>query len=498
MTIDLTFLEFIVVQSPWANFWFIFSKGGWVVFIFVFLWIAWQLWVIRKQNEYAASINYILLAIDVPKENVQSPKAVEQIFSHLTGIHSERSWVEKNLRGSFQESFSLELISLDGYIQFLIRTPDKFRDVVEAAVYSQYPEAEIVEVADYTENLPKELPNEEYDLWGTELTLANDNIYPIRTYPAFEHPLSQEFKDPLGSLLEALGRLGKGEQLWIQYIITPINNDWAKRGEKIIKEIMDKAAGKEPPKKESLIDYIIKLPLEIIEGTRRTFSDILRGGFGLPLEATSEAKSATAEAVIAPPFPPPKEKGAAEAIQAKISKAGFEVKFRVLYLGRREVFTKARGVNGFLGGIKQFNSLDLNALKPVGTVTTNGNILWNLYDWQRKKLWRQRKVLRAYRRRSTKIGPKPFILNIEELASLWHFPTEVVKAPLIKKTEAKRAEPPFALPVEKEIAKEAMTEEEKSMKKAGASVSIKTDMPAKVSAKAEPPENLPIFSETES
>jgi hypothetical protein len=469
-TIDLTFLEQLSAQSPWESFWFIFNKGGWVIFVILIFWIAWQLFVNHKQNKYAASINYILLAIDVPKENVQSPKAVEQIFAHLTGIHSGRSWVEKNLRGSFQESFSLELISLDGYIQFLIRTPDKFRDVVEAAVYSQYPEAEIVEVADYTENLPKELPNEEYDLWGTELTLAKDDVYPLRTYPAFEHPLSQEFKDPLGSLLEALGRLGKGEQFWIQYIITPINDDWAKKGEKLIKELMDKAAGKEVSPKESLLDSIIKFPLEIVEEARRSSSDILRGGFGLPLEAESEARAkAVAEANVQLPFPPPKEKGATEAIQAKISKAGFETKLRALYLGRREVFSKTRGVNGFLGGIKQFNSLDLNALKPVGTVTTKGNILWDLYDWQRKKLWRQKKVLRAYRNRSTKVGPKPFILNIEEIASLWHFPTETVKAPLIKKTEAKRAEPPFALPVEESIIE-------------GESVRVK----------AEPPENLPI------
>jgi hypothetical protein len=37
-------------------------------------------------------------------------------------------------------------------------------------------------------------------------------------------------------------------------------------------------------------------------------------------------------------------------------------------------------------------------------------------------------------------------LNAEELATLWHFPTISTKAPLIKKAEARRAEPPVGLP----------------------------------------------------
>ena len=468
-TIDLTFLEQLATQSPWEIFWFIFAKEGWVLFVFIFLWIAWRIFVNYKENKYAAAINYILLAIDVPKENVQSPKAVEQIFSYLAGIHSERSWVEKKLRGSFQESFSLELISLDGYIQFLIRTPDYFRDVIEAAIYSQYPEAEIVEVADYTQNVPKELPNEEYDLWGTELKLVNNDAYPIRTYPAFEHPLSQEFKDPLGPLLEALAKFQKGEQFWIQYIITPTGISWTKKGEKLIKEIMDKAAGIKALPKETLLDSLTKFPIKFVGGVGENVGDILMKGAGISSEETGAGAKAKVEAKVMPAFPPPREKGAAEAVQFKISKIGFETKIRVIYLGKREIFSKPKRIPGFFGGIKQFNTLDLNAFKPVGTVSTSGVILWDLINWGKKKLWRQKKVLRAFRNRSTKIGPNGFILNIEELASIWHFPTETVKAPLIKKTEAKRAEPPFTLPTEEETVEEEP-----------------------VRAKAEPPENLPV------
>ena len=45
------------------------------------------------------------------------------------------------------------------------------------------------------------------------------------------------------------------------------------------------------------------------------------------------------------------------------------------------------------------------------------------------------------------MGASPKILNVEELATLWHFPSLLVKSPLVKKAEAKRGEPPVGLPI---------------------------------------------------
>ena len=40
-------------------------------------------------------------------------------------------------------------------------------------------------------------------------------------------------------------------------------------------------------------------------------------------------------------------------------------------------------------------------------------------------------------------------MNVEELASLWHFPIEsVTKAPLLQKASGRKAEPPASLPLE--------------------------------------------------
>ena len=93
---------------------------------------------------------------------------------------------EKYYKGHYQRWFSFEIVSIDGYIQFIIRTEKKFRDLVESAIYAQYPEAEITEVDDYTKGFPDTFPNDTHDLWGTEWTLVEDNEYPIRTYQDFE------------------------------------------------------------------------------------------------------------------------------------------------------------------------------------------------------------------------------------------------------------------------------------------------------------------------
>jgi hypothetical protein len=42
----------------------------------------------------------------------------------------------------------------------------------------------------------------------------------------------------------------------------------------------------------------------------------------------------------------------------------------------------------------------------------------------------------------------PFVLNIEELATVFHFPYTTVKAPSVSHSELKTKEPPPDLPVE--------------------------------------------------
>ena len=54
----------------------------------------------------------------------------------------------------------------------------------------------------------------------------------------------------------------------------------------------------------------------------------------------------------------------------------------------------------------------------------------------------------GFKRRSGTAGRSRFIMNVEELATIWHFPIEAaVKAPLVQKTPGRKSEPPMSLPV---------------------------------------------------
>lgn len=423
-------------SSPWEIFWLIFIYGGWVIFLVVILWGICRIWLTRRQMKYAASVRSVMLAIDIPKDNEQSPKAVEQIFAHLSGAHKPPDWLEKWYLGMFQLSFSFELISIEGHIQFLIRTPADYRDLVESAIYAQYPGAKITEVNDYATEKDIHFPNEEYDLWGTELATYNKDAYPIRTYPEFEHALSQEFKDPMAAILETLSSLKKGEQVWFQLLLMPTGNDWQKKGV----ALMNKMAGMKTEKKKSKIPGLGILGQELQNIYSETVTQVLNPGEAAAKPTKAKAADESGLKLLAP-----QERTAIEAIQRKVSKIGFLVKWRIIYLAKKEVYSAARVATSIVGAIKQFNTLDFNGFKPENL---KYGVKVGHHPWAKKrKIWKQNKIMHAYRDREWEIGHHGYVLNTEELATIWHFPVMVVKAPQIARTEAKRAEPPSKLPV---------------------------------------------------
>ncbi len=264
ITFDFSFFYELLDMPVYQALWTLFIRGGWIIILIVFLRVAWEGYIRIIQEKYRQEVKHTLLAIDVPKENTQGPKAVEHIFANLAAAQSSGNLVDKYIKGYNQQPFSLEIISIGGYVQFLIRTPEKLKDLAEAAVYAQYPDAEINEVDDYTENMPGSFPNEDYDLWGSELVLYAKEAFPIRTYPQFVEPMTKDelkFKDPMASILEVLSRASEGEQIWMQLIITPVKGDWKDKCANDVK----KALGQKVESKISIIDEIIDSPVKLLE-----------------------------------------------------------------------------------------------------------------------------------------------------------------------------------------------------------------------------------------
>jgi hypothetical protein len=434
MNADFSFLQVWLVQmgqDPVRAAWWLILHGGWIVFVIIGFYGARALWLDWRQTLSAKKKKFILLAIDVPRESEQTVKAVENLFAHLAGAHSPASFMEKWIDGKYQDAISVEVISIEGHVQYLIHCIAGLRDLIEASIYAQYPSAEITEVEDYANTVPLKYPDEAYDCFGTELTNVKTDVYPLKTYVDFEHTLTGEFKDPLAALLEAFSRLGPGEQAWYQIITIPI--DQVEFSKKAAKEVIKLKGEKEPAPKKTTVERILETPLSFLNSA----AEVAFGG-GLPVAEKKEDKTMKMLMMT------PGERNRMEALERKASKIQYKCKIRFMYIAKKEVFSKGKIVQSFIGSIKQFNTNDLQALKPDGKkVGVNGTLL---FFKERRNNRRKRALINAYKSRSGGVGLQPFFLGVDELASLWHLVTKDVKAPQLKKTEAKKVEPPMNIP----------------------------------------------------
>lgn len=425
----------------------IFLTVGWIPIAITLLWGFRELWVFYITNKWAGTQKKIMLAVDIPRGNLQSLRAVENLFTYLAGAHKTNNLIETYWDGVFQLSFSFEIVSIDGYTQFLIRTPLAFRNLVETAIYSQYPDAEITEVGDYTAEIPKRFPDEEWDIWGAEFVQARPVVLPFKTYEEFEHQYGEPettFRDPMATLMDLCSSLRKGEQLWFQIIVKPIDMvDWTKEGDLEVKKILKE----EIPKKEDFADVLIKNLLVFID----IFSEAIFSLWG-EIEKKEEKKNDPLKMMNLKP----NEKKQVESIHLKTSKVGFNTKTRFIYVAKKDVMNKPKVANGFVGYMKQFASLDLNNLKPdmkrTGTSTA--------YFMKDSRMNRKKNTLMFnYVNRDGSAGNKMGVMTTDELATLWHFPIEsVVKAPLIQKAAGKKSEPPSSLPIGQESVNEIFLE----------------------------------------
>lgn len=401
----------------------------------VLIWGFFEVWLFNRQHHYRHTRKYIMLAVDVPKETEQSPKAMEALFATVAALWGGPNIKEKWIDGEVAPVISFELVGIDGYIQYYIRLEKKFRDAVESAIYAHYPDAEISEVDDYAHAFPDKFPDDNYQAWGTEFTLKKPSYFPIRTYESFEHRLSQELKDPLAVLLENLGKLKPGESIWLQFLISPLGpaaNDWIKPG---IKYVYEEIGKEEKTKHKSsmlsdLFEHASAFPGELAAQLG------LLGGGGHEEEKAEDPWKFLRSTPI--------DKARLELVTQKISKPGMNTKIRLVYIGKHDVFSKSSREKMIKGMFNLYSLLDCNRFGTVGKTTPKHDYVWQKWNEDKKRT----RIVRAYKHRDEEIGGNHFILNVEEMATLWHFPSILVRAPFISKTVAKRGEPPIQLPIE--------------------------------------------------
>lgn len=434
-----------------AQIWQIIVSWWWLPLPFIlwrpfkFFWKWWRtdLWLAKQKN--------IILEIRMPKESLKPIRAMEEVMEVLHKVlYKPPDWWEKWIDGEVQPSYAFEIVSIGGETHFFIRFPAQYRDSVEAAVYSQYPEAELSLVEDYTKTVPQDIPNKDWDLWAAEYALIKESLYPIKTYRKFEteHEAKEEKRiDPLAVTLESMAKIKPGEQLWIQVLAEPTTGSkkdgeipWIKEGQGLKDELARRISKK-----------LVQRPM-VLEA-----ADVLITG---KVPGPEEKK----EELIPPEMKlTPGEREIIIGVEEKIAKPGFKCTARFIYLGKRDVFFRGNLRLGFTY-FASFSTENLNSFKPFGksylTKVPKRRFLPINILIPRRLYLRKRKIFRKYKERLSPLFPRDvntarkkgsmiFVLNTEEMATMFHFPSRIVApAPFVQRIEAKKGEAPSGLPTE--------------------------------------------------
>ena len=384
--------------------------------------------------KYKLGLKWILLEMKVPKEVRKSPKAMEQVFAGLHGVYSlPLKWKDTFLDGRFPTWYSFEIIGKGGETHFYIRTVEPFKNIVEAQIYAQYPEAEIFEVPDYVNDLPLSLPDDQYDLWGTDLMLNKPDAYPIRTYPEFEEKSAigkEEVGvvariDPMASLVELCSTLHAGEQIWVQILGAPTGDSWVKKGQAELDRLMGK------PVAQKKGDFLSEMVFSI----DKAISGIATGP---AVDKKDEKRPERPDRT-----PSPGKHDIMKAIEKSWDKLGYETVVRFLYIGRKDNFHKAHAA-GITGAFRQFSSMNLNGFKVNKYTLTYAKGLF-----KKSKLFKRKShIYQSYKNRNLfGFEVVRYVLNTEELATIFHFPDVGVRSPFLPRVETKKGEPPVGLPI---------------------------------------------------
>lgn len=358
----------------------------WIPIVAVFLYFAMKNY---KKADTLEKAEHKLLILEIPRANDKKELAAEQMFASLHGILRDKR--ELRMSGGLQEHISFEIAVVEKLIRFYVWVPKHLQNFLEGQVYAQYPTVQIYEATeDYTRR--------QFDhsvIYTSELSLTDTEYLPIKTFQSFE-------VDPLAGITATLAKMDSNdEEVWIQFLVRPIADSWHKSASQYANRIKN---GKTSASFDSALTNIGSY---LVQAIAALWSPPVATDAKSTVEISERDKTRISE------------------VENKSTKLGYQVKIRIAYLGENQETAKLR-MQAIVGAFKQFNSTNLNGFKMSNASFKQDDI--NKY------------TARFFIDRG-------YILNIEELASVYHLPHTNVETPNIVWATSKTAEPPSNLPV---------------------------------------------------
>jgi hypothetical protein len=380
--------------------------------------ITFERWMYFIQNDFAHNQGRSTLRINLPQEVFKSPEAMESVIAQVHNVNSPDNLMQTYIDGKHPLTFSFELVSIGGDVRFYINVPTKkVKNAVEAQLYAHYPGIEVVEEEmDYTDEI--RWNPDKYEYMGFHMGKKEDEVFPIKTYIDFgldKMPKEEEKLDPLGPMIEALGKIKPHERLWIQILAVPHVKKVFKNGHLQSEDTWDK-----------------KVTAKINEMLKR--------------DVRPDPDSETFERA---PMLTMGERDKIAAMERNSGKYAYEVGIRWLYITEKGKFDG----DVISPTIRSFSQFDIIGRNGIG-------VRWRTdfdYNWlsdrsgRRKMAWKKRELdyykSRYYYHcdRRGKIDATK-VFSSEELATMYHIPGTSVLTPTMARITSARKEAPSNLP----------------------------------------------------
>lgn len=262
-----------------------------------------------------------------------------------------------------QRHFSFEIVGTEGYVHLYAVAPADKVDAIEQAITTAYPSTRLERRPEY--NIFNDHGGQA-GIYGGRFALKENYAYPIATYQDLK-------KDTFQAILNALSTIENQDGAAIQILFRPQDDGWRKKA-------TDFAKAKRKGNDKAL--KVGQFAKELISA----FNKAPEGKEDKPKELTAVEQSVV------------------ESIEEKTRYAGFEVSIRVIASASTANESKSI-VNSIVSSFSLFNAPGKNGFKFTPSTNTN-ELVTNF-------------LLRVFPHDKSKN-----ILNVVELATLFHFPDQ--------------------------------------------------------------------------
>lgn len=340
-----------------------------------------------------------------PKDFREVMSVADQFFSSLSQLY-ERSLQKSMYRIDTQ--ISMEIVAQEGKIEFYCACPLEIETIVEKQINSFWPTAHVKKTL-----FPDIFKAENVQMAVCNFRLTKKFVLPIKTYKYLE-------ADPLNAVTNALSKLSSSSAIAIQIIVRPISDDWRRAVGMAAFKVQEGKSVEAQKWYMKAINFIFELLSGVFHGAKSNDPNkTLAGNLKQPVQLT------------------PMQEQTLKLLNEKASKTGLATNIRIVTVAPTEQ-EAALNLKNITTAFGQYSTPELNGFKA--------------------KMADNRSIKDYILRRFTSKG---MILNSEELASIFHFPSHYVETPNIDWMMAKEMPPPTNLPQEGVIIGESIYRGEK-------------------------------------